>query len=256
MLKFFQKIGKQYQLTADDIANVQAGNPWNSSNLKSFRDSLREHLGGQQFWRCAYCRQPIRDRQNENHLEHIINKADYTWSAFLINNIALSCPTCNAFKHYARNKLLSISGRSLASQNTYPNLSVHYEIVHPYIDNFFSHVVIHKSWLFSPVLNAGKIDLKGQSHIDIFQLYDLWRVERIARISRLAESDSTLNLISKSLSILLEGETNWRDLHIELKAINSQRKLYQMIDVNKINDEILPALDNKQLKLLPKPTQT
>lgn len=253
MLKFFKKIDNQYLLKKDDLAKIQAVKPWNDPDLKSFRDSLRDHLGGQQFWRCAYCRQPIRDRQNENHLEHIINKAHYIWSTYLTNNIALSCPTCNAFKHYARNKLLSISGRSLASQKTLPHLTSHYEIVHPYVDDFFMHVVIHKSWLFSPVLNDGKLDLKGVSHIYIFQLYDLWRVERIARISRLAESDSKLKLISKSLSILLEGETKWRDLRDELKAINAQRKLNKRVDINKINDEILPALDNKYLKLLPKP---
>jgi hypothetical protein len=142
-------------------------------------------------------------------LEHFIEKAVHPWLTFEIQNLALSCRTCNSKKNELFLRLFSRLSRSasaaagapvkvqrcltlvapLAPLAPLPTASAAYRWVHPHFDNFSAHVTIQKGWVFT------WRSAKGFRTISGMQLNALAQIERRALAERMAARGGPLSML-------------------------------------------------------------
>jgi len=196
-------------LTAAGLSAI----PWSPGNVdvKTFKASIKTALREAQNGRCCYCRRMLSDVMT-THLEHFVEQSVHRWLTYEIQNLALSCPTCNSKKNASFSKLGARLSRiassktgvrvkvkrapalvaPLAENDPLPTISSAYRWVHPHFDNFSDHIDIKKGWIFTWSSKKGQLTIKGM------ELNALAQIERRALSERMAAR-------SGGLSILLGG---------------------------------------------------
>lgn len=240
-LIFFEKIGVAYTLTNQDNILIAGATNWEDDTLKPFKERLIGHLASQQNLRCTYCRQPIKSMSYSTHLEHIVNKKPHPWATFLPNNLALACNDCNIRKQQQRKRVLTTSGVTAVNASNYPSNSNDYGLVHPYIDTFSQYIEIHKAWLFRAKVDSyGIPNPKGANHINMFDLDRLSRVEMLNRLARFRESTGVIGRLSTFIELGMRGETGWKQLAVELKAVKKSLRARQPVTIGEIAATVPP----------------
>ena len=221
-------------LTAAGLAAFK----WNSSakDVLSFKTALKDGLRAIHQGRCCYCRRMLTDPTSTD-LEHFIEKATYPWLAFEIQNLALSCHTCNSMKNQSFLRLCSRLSRiasaatgvpvkvqrcpalvaPLALLAPLPTVSTAYRWVHPHFDNFSAHVTIQKGWVFAWQ------SAKGARTIHGMQLNALAQIERRALAERLAARGGPLSLLAGALAELNHAPA--RDVCVTIAAELRRRRI-------------------------------
>ncbi len=174
----------------------------------NFKTALKDALRATQQGRCCYCRRALSDPMTTD-LEHFVEKTVHPWLAFEIQNLALSCRTCNSKKNETFLRLSSHLSRSsraaakasvkvqrcptlvapLAPMAPLPTVSAAYRWVHPHFDNFSEHVTIQKGWVFAWKSTKGLRTIRGM------KLNALAQIERRALAERLAARSGPLSLL-------------------------------------------------------------
>jgi uncharacterized protein (TIGR02646 family) len=189
-------------------ASHLAGLDWGSQALVvlQFKTAIKRDLREAQVGRCCYCRRVLFD-DIATHIEHFIEKAQYAEFTFEIQNLALSCGTCNTQKN-GRNKSLAAllkkradrEGkvlrprcqtlcRDFAPGSPLPSDSLSYRWVHPHFDRYSVNIQISKGWVF-----VGKT-FKGTRTIRGANLNALALIERRALSERLTTRGGMLSLL-------------------------------------------------------------
>lgn len=190
-------------------SNVLAPLTWTSkaNSVVVFKSSLKDKLRQVQLGRCCYCRRMLGDSITID-LEHFIEKAAHPTFTFAIQNLALSCRTCNGKKNEAylrlcgrlsRNSASPISAavkvlrcptltEPLTSAAPLPTSTQAYRWVHPHFDEFSTHIAIKKNWIFSWKTKKGLRTIRG------LRLNALAQIERRAIAERLAARAGAMSL--------------------------------------------------------------
>lgn len=95
-----------------------------------FRAEAKTYYYRKQIRRCCYCSIELDGNQRSYDAEHILDKRTYPHFMFELNNIAVSCKTCNGKKS---KKAVLVKGASTATVPTDTNC---YLLVHPHLDEW------------------------------------------------------------------------------------------------------------------------
>lgn len=180
----------------------------------SFKTHLKDQLRAAQKGRCCYCRRMLSSNDQDTHLEHFIEKAVHFEFSFHVQNLALSCSTCNTMKNASFSHVQKIlrkraQRRGGVAQLRCPVLSLalapgvplpatnhDYRWVHPHFDTYSLHIYLEKGWIFewrSP---------KGRRTIQGMRLNALARVERRAMEERIDARKGRVSMLVAGLAEL------------------------------------------------------
>jgi uncharacterized protein (TIGR02646 family) len=177
---------------------------WESKSKAAlkFKSQIKVELRRLQIGRCCFCRRHLFD-DNSVDIEHFLEKSA-TLLNFEIQNLALSCKTCNGNKNsiflkicgYLSRKATKRTGiktevqQCVALLGQYnpmlPLANQSYRWVHPHFDTYTDHISIHKSWIFKWKTGKGRSTVIGLKLNSIGQLERRSAQERLASKSGLA----------------------------------------------------------------------
>lgn len=106
--------------------------------FKELKNELRTELDKQQKGKCFFCKADmhINERNSDRHLEHFKPKESFPDKTIAVDNLSLSCYSCNSSKG--------------PIYNDYEN-----RWVHPYYDNYHDHIEINH-FILKPINNSEK----------------------------------------------------------------------------------------------------
>lgn len=150
------------------LAQAHSQNIWGQSNaslkisdeelhlIAKFKASIKDYLFAIAQGRyCCYCGYTLEMHKATYDLEHIICKDGKRNIIFHINNLALSCKSCNTSKS---TKKITIPGLD-ENEDLVFELSEDYIIVHPHFDDWDNHLLIDKYDRVLPKENSEKGEL-------------------------------------------------------------------------------------------------
>jgi len=211
----FEKIIPTPQYPQGIQATHLAGLDWSSKAnvVVQFKAAIKQDLRTAQNGRCSYCRRLLFD-DIATHIEHFVEKSQYNEYAFEIQNLSLSCGTCNTQKNGYNNtfnswlkKRAKRAGRDLQSRcptllyepaagSALPSTSQDYRWVHPHLDNYSQNIRIERGWVF-----VGST-LKGTRTIRSVKLNALAKIEQRALSERLATRGGMLSTLVGAMAEL------------------------------------------------------
>jgi uncharacterized protein (TIGR02646 family) len=127
-------------LTPDDNINIQLAktesDPWKSEYVTDLKRRIKEYYRNQNN-SCCYCKRNFVGEYNlVIDIEHILPKSLYGQFMFEIKNLSIACKRCNMDIKKARTEFIDSSLFNINS----PFISNYYLIIHPNIDNYYSHM--------------------------------------------------------------------------------------------------------------------
>lgn len=171
-------------LTSDD---------WDSgkSQIKSFKENLREDMYEKQNELCVYCRIHVSNACFPMHREHIVHKVAHPQWVFLPENLCVSCYWCNLYKG---------TTEVLVDPETtsYPQSEEGFKIIHPLYDRYSEHIE-----LIGGILYRGKTD-KGKFTIDACHLYRAELAEE--RVKQIKIEENKGSVIAGLMQLLAQSE--------------------------------------------------
>lgn len=174
----------------------------------TFKKGIKESLRTSQKARCCFCRRPLAADDYAAHLEHFIEKAQHPAFTFEVQNIGLSCGTCNSQKNgYSLRRIArwkrrygtsyvprcSTLSADVAAGSPLPAATLSYRWVHPHFDTYSLHIKIEKSWVF-----AGRTR-KGVRTIKSMNMNALTRIEQRALVERFELRGGRLALLAGAI---------------------------------------------------------
>lgn len=191
------------------------GREWGDQSVvvETFKATLKSELRALQKGRCCFCRRVLFD-DYATHLEHFVEKAQYAQYTFEVQNLALSCGTCNIQKNAQNRSLLAYlkarakrGGKAvtprcqtltneLSPGTPFPLTAASYRWVHPYFDDYSNNILIERGWIF-----VGKT-VKGVRTIRGVRLNALALVERRALMERLESRGGRLAMLVGAIAEL------------------------------------------------------
>lgn len=211
----FERIFPTPQYPPGTSYALLSGRDWSdqSAVVEQFKTTIKVELRSLQKARCCFCRRMLFD-DYATHIEHFVEKAQYSQFTFDVLNLALSCGTCNIQKN-ARNRSFAASLKKRAKREgkvpilrcqtleqelalgmPLPTLSDSYRWVHPHIDTYSLNISIQKGWIF-----VGKT-LKGLRTIRGVNLNALALIERRALTERLEARGGKLSMLVGAIAEL------------------------------------------------------
>lgn len=202
-----------YPATASAVALT--GLKWESKSkvVRDFKEYLKPELRKIQHGRCCFCRRLLYD-DYAAHLEHFVDKDQYSQFTFEIRNLALACGTCNSRKngHFLsikakrereskRNGLVftprcPVLASELPLGSQFPNNEQAFRWVNPHIDTFSSHIQLSKGWIFLGKTRKGSRTIRGVG------LNDIGKIEQRALSERLETRGGKLSLLVGAIAEL------------------------------------------------------
>lgn len=187
--------------------------------VSDFKTSIKAALRIVQMGRCSFCRRVLFD-DYATHIEHFVEKAQYGAYAFEVQNLALSCGTCNIQKN-ASNRSLTASLKRRAERHgtvpekrcpslvlellpgaLLPSTPADYRWVHPHLDTYSLNIKIEKGWIF-----VGKT-LKGTRTIRGVNLNALSLIEQRALQERLGSRGGKLSMLVGAMAELSQHKAS------------------------------------------------
>lgn len=188
--------------------------------IKDFKNSIYRILQNNIF--CCYCRKRLA-RKKEDQIDHIIFKSDYPNFTFQPKNLVLACKRCNN-KKLAKDVLNAQYREEVKNRpwDNYPMETNYYNIIHPYIDNYFDHIRIEND-IFYLSKNGSS---KGINTIDMVKLHSFDFLEQ-----KVKDCDSSLNYISRNIKNPCDDEKIqiWADFL--MKEVGFQKILFDILTV-------------------------
>lgn len=211
----FERIAPAPTYTAGTSRVALLGREWTDRAVvvEAFKAALKSDLRTLQKGRCCFCRRILFD-DYATHLEHFIEKAQYAQYTFEIQNLALSCGTCNIQKNAQSRSLLAYlrmranrGGKAIGARcqtlvselppgSPLPLTAASYRWVHPYFDDYSDNIRIERGWIF-----VGRT-VKGVRTIRGVRLNALALVERRALVERLESRDGRLAMLVGAMAEL------------------------------------------------------
>lgn len=192
-----------------------SGLTWNSNAVAvtNFKGSIKSQLRMTQLGRCCFCRRMLYD-DYAAHLEHFVEKDHHLQFTFEIQNLGLSCGTCNiqknatnksfrtSFKKRAerQGKTSTIRCRTLSQDlpagSPLPLESKSYRWVHPHWDDYSKNINIEKGWIFVSKTIKGTRTIRG------VKLNALALIEQRAMSERLSGRGGRLSMLVGAIAEL------------------------------------------------------
>ncbi|HEV7232557.1 MAG TPA: HNH endonuclease [Bacteroidia bacterium] len=200
------------EITNDDWEDVKVaidagGKIWDNELLKNFKKKIKEYNRFLQGEQCCYCRRSLADEFSMViDIEHVLPKGMFKHHMFEILNLSVSCKRCN----------MEIKGEDISfitdvnDVNENPNDSKYYKIIHPNLDDYFSHIKYYvkiidaKTIVKYKILNKGK----GAFTYEYFELDEIERksIDRAQGVSAAEKLSGKIPLkIAKDIRKLLGG---------------------------------------------------
>ncbi len=182
----------------------------------TFKRHVWDALYEAQVGRCCFCRRTMMDKTGA-HLEHFVDKSQYSSFTFEVRNLALSCPTCNLRKNgrFAAlvGKLKREAKRSgkafvprcpvltteLVPGAPFPTKGSDFRWVNPHVDTYSMHIGLSKGWVFHGKTKKGLRTIRGT------RLNEIVELEKRAMASRLTSPSSFLSF---AVGAIAELNTN------------------------------------------------
>jgi uncharacterized protein (TIGR02646 family) len=120
------------------------------SFIATFKAEVKSYYYFQQRRLCCYCSKELDRSQATYDAEHVIDKDAYPEFMFELNNLAVSCRTCNGSKG-VRSVLASADRPSCVS-----DLASDYLVVHPHLDEWGDHFSFDDVGRIVPVAGSKK----------------------------------------------------------------------------------------------------
>lgn len=190
---------------------VDQSRDWGSSACDGAKNALKSILLDSQRAQCAYCRRRIKAEVGHVEIDHILPKSakgdiargasnsesdrhctpGYPQFTFEVRNLILTCKRCNNKK----GSYDSRRDRSIPALPAYELDSNCYIWVHPYIDRYSDHILLHKGLIYIP----RNISDKGDALIRTCKLDSIAAVEVLARDLVTRSSRDYIDAIMKLL---------------------------------------------------------
>ncbi len=186
LLPLHRAIIKQYKL---EVSRFNKGElEWSSKELESLKKGIRLSLREQQDMRCVFCRRIIKtERRNATEdIEHFLDKSKsfYRKWAFSPVNLAIACHPCNMQK-----STRDMGDAAIASARGLTADAGNYKWLHPYFDDYYENIEIHKGWVYTIKHKAPQADrarkMIKDCMLDCIQTIEKRSVSRTDRLARL-----------------------------------------------------------------------
>ena len=192
----FQQINPSPSLPADLLHLSFVGLKWESGSncVKDFKAFIKPALRASQKGHCCYCRRQLSDDIAVD-IEHYIEKSVVPQLTFEIQNLALSCKTCNSNKNSTFQRLSSrikrdkVKKGSSNTTNQSPAIGKYdysvgvnaqnYRWVHPHFHIYSQHIKIHCGWIYEGKSKLGIKTIKGLELNKIGQIEQRALEERV-----------------------------------------------------------------------------
>jgi len=153
------------------IARLSVPKGWYHDDADALKVKIKAHLLAKTAHCCCYCRRSMHQWHGLTiDIEHVLPKGRFPQHTFNITNLSVSCKRCNM--GIKREDTSFYTGPAGAN----PFISVHYQIIHPNLDNpkahllFASAQVNDKSVIKYRVVNGSQ---KGNETYTYFKLKDV-----------------------------------------------------------------------------------
>ncbi|WP_189004083.1 HNH endonuclease [Deinococcus roseus] len=124
---------------------------WDHEDFRPIYRKIKQILLTSQRQICYYCQKNLRDIDNDDwHIDHIVSIDEDDRHVFTEKNLVLACKWCNRRKNDKSTLVKKLKTKA------YSESSANYYIVHPRLDNYFDHIEI-----FSSIIYTGKTS-KGE----------------------------------------------------------------------------------------------
>lgn len=201
--QYLFRINNPYPMTTSDNLEISsdsyAGLSW-SEGYKNFKNNIRTHLKLAQNGRCAFCRCRVSVGTSWSNLEHLVPKDHYPQFKFKSENLVYCCTRCNMSK-VTKNTLSNPN--PVKAQQVFPTVSIGFEIINPYFDDFQNHL----DFIDDIIIVVANNSSKGRETI---RLYKLFRPELAEeRASELKLNQQTINqqLLTRLTSSTIDPTT-------------------------------------------------
>lgn len=101
---------------------------------KLIREQLRMLLEKEQNYQCCYCRRPL---LNAKQIEHVLPRSKCVQHTFNLFNLVISCIDCNRRKS---NHIWSVKEGEFTSEQQYPAPEAFDDLYHPRFHNYNEHI--------------------------------------------------------------------------------------------------------------------
>lgn len=194
------------------LFKLEHGDCWTKTSLAPIRKKLRKTLLASQGYCCAYCRRKISLEVGMNEIDHILWKSSRDTMKFTYHrvNLVATCKRCNNNK-----KDFNVLNKTINNLDSYPMGSTDYNWIHPYIDDYDSHLNIIEGLFFSHWVN-GCASPKGEKVIEVCKLDKLHTIEK----RKMAER---INSAVKPEAALLMLIGDYPEVKDELIAIRASK---------------------------------
>jgi uncharacterized protein (TIGR02646 family) len=165
-------------INEDDLNSVkkaieEGGKIWDNELLKDFKRKIKEYNRYLQGEQCCYCRKNFGDEFNMViDIEHILPKGKYKSLMFETFNLSIACKRCN----------MEIKGEDISfitdndAVTNDPKNSDHYKLIHPNLDDYFTHIRYVVRTINAKTIVKYKIlnnSLKGNFTYKYFELSEI-----------------------------------------------------------------------------------
>ena len=211
----FERIDPTPTYPATATAAALAGAVWHPETVvvKDFKEHLKPELRKVQLGRCCFCRRLLYD-DYASHLEHFVDKAQYSVFIFEIRNLALACGTCNSQKagnfksHVAKRKKRAKRTGAMfvprcpvltaepAAGAPFPTTEDAFRWVNPHVDTYTKHIELSKGWVFQAKTRKGARTIRG------VKLNEIATIEQRALTERLETRGGVLSMLVGAISEL------------------------------------------------------
>ncbi len=126
------------QAELDIISQLSVSGGWDHEDAVAVRSKIRSHLLGQPSLRCCYCQRTMEGWHGLSiDTEHILPKAKHPKHIFELRNLDVACKRCNM--GIKRENDSFYVGEADSDDPFHSDL---YTIIHPKLDDVFSHLDI------------------------------------------------------------------------------------------------------------------
>lgn len=169
---------------------------WRKKSLRWARDLTKARLLAMQHYRCAYCRMLIEDNLGKSEIDHVIAKELAPQFCYTPVNLVLCCKLCNANK--GKRNVTKFSDTKLKGRKNYSHSMASYAWVHPYYDEYSSHIEINGDVVFSAKLGSSK-------GLAVIEACKLDRVREVVARQRRAVALGSKTALSAVLSVCADN---------------------------------------------------
>lgn len=156
-----------------DKAIADGGNIWENICLEKFKSKVKQYYRDKLKEQCCYCRKNTHGEfKMVLDIEHVLPKSIFSQYIFSVYNLSVSCKRCNM--HIKKDDISFVTDVDTANKDG--NDTKLYKIIHPNIDEYFTHLEYFSHTVNDKTIVKYRIvekSIKGEFTYNYFKLKDL-----------------------------------------------------------------------------------